>query len=271
MEAQDLMGIDHVIQEFFPIDLVDQEKFEDWVSPLRADPFAGAVDLLDSLEKKLTSEKTSVEQSTHIHRDYWEIFGGGNSLIKSSSSIRSKIARDLLNGSQKHENTLPRQTEEQLIQRIYGFGDLGRIRIVADFPSDIENLKIKLFDSDLFLGFYICPKGIKDFVFDPKLRQDGLKGHRARQFSVRVPIDHQRDFGFEVQLMTRLQHAWDRRNHPLYEWQRENQDWMDDQDAVELAVDDFACAEALHLVDRQADRNWLRLQDKFKNNQEVSS
>ena len=126
---------------------------------------------------------------------------------------------------------------------------------MTDFLSDVAYLQENLFDGGRLLGRYDCPKGIKDFVFDPNHR-DGLKGHRARQFSVRAPSGDNETFGFEVQLMTRLQHAWDRRNHPLYEWQREKYDWKDNPTAVRLAVNDFACAETLHLVDQQADRNW---------------
>jgi ppGpp synthetase/RelA/SpoT-type nucleotidyltranferase len=258
------MNIEEAIQHYFPDELTETEAFEDWLSPLRADANPGAGDLLDALGKKLSSEKEIREKATHIHRDYWETFGGGNRLLKSIPSIRSKLARDLLHEFEESGSALSRQTNEQLVNRVYGFGDLGRIRIVADFPSDIDHLQKILFDSDLFLGLYPCPKGVKDFIFDHHLR-DGLKGHRARQFSVRVKIDDYSDFGFEIQLMTRLQHAWDRRNHPLYEWQRENPDWRKDKEAVELAVDDFACSETLHLVDRQANINWNRLQAKLMN------
>ena len=188
-------------------------------------------------------------------------------MLKSVSNIRSKLARDIQDDilNEKKKDRVPRErlSEEELKIRVYKFGDLGRIRIIADFPSDIDCLQGELFQQQLFLGVYPCPKGIKDFIFDPNFR-DGLKGHRARQFSVRTGVNGELDFGFEVQLMTRLQHAWDRRNHPLYEWQRENNDWTENQKAVEIAVDDFACSETLHLVDRQADRNWIRFQDFLK-------
>lgn len=258
------MDIDKVIQKYFPRALSDPDSFEDWLSPLRDDAFPGSVDLLSELEAKLASEKDGLIAKTNIKRDYWEIFGGNDKLLKSVAGIRSKLARDLLDELKKGPNLLTRQSEARLASYVYGFGDLGRIRIVTDFPSDIDYLQNTLFDTDLFLGAYPCPKGIKDFVFDPRLR-GGLKGHRARQFSVRVAVDGQSDFGFEIQLMTRLQHAWDRRNHPLYEWQRETPNWQEDEEAVKLAVDDFACSEALHLVDRQADRNWNRLQKKLEN------
>lgn len=253
-------GIESVIQRLFPEHLRDSLAFDEWSSPIREDVSPGAADLVTLLERRLDSTKAKYRKDSGLSRDCWELFGGeGGRTIKSSASIRSKLARDLRNAT----ITAPAETENSLRKKILEFGDLGRVRIVADFPSDITSLRENLFKDGKFLDRYECPKPIKDFVFDPSMR-DGLKGHRAHQFSVRVPIDHVETFGFEVQLMTRLQHAWDRRNHPLYEWQREYPEWIDNQAAVELAVNDFACAEAMHLVDRQADENWQRLQELLR-------
>jgi ppGpp synthetase/RelA/SpoT-type nucleotidyltranferase len=248
--------IDSVISRLFPEDLVDPDVFDDWSSQIRQDAQPGAADLVVRLEQELECAKEQYVAQCGLQRDCWELFGGeGDKTIKSARSIRSKLARGFLD----EKITACKKTKEALRSAILEFSDLGRVRIVADFPSDIASLEQRLFNAGVFLGHYQCPKGIKDFVFDPTMR-NGLKGHRARQFSVRVPLDDKTCFGFEVQLMTRLQHVWDRRNHPLYEWQRETLSWMNESDAVELAVDDFACAEALHLVDRQADQNWKRLQ-----------
>jgi ppGpp synthetase/RelA/SpoT-type nucleotidyltranferase len=252
-------AIEQTIREHFPYELIDDVGFDDWCNPFRMDASSGAADLLILLERRLEELKAQSIASSGIDRDCWGVFGGGDRLIKSTKSIRSKLARDIL-GDIQDGKTVQKLTMEVLAHKIYAFSDFGRIRIVADFPSDVDCLQAELFNNELFLGEYVCPKKIKDFVFDPNLR-DGLKGHRARQFSVRVPVDKDVSFGFEVQLMTRLQHVWDRRNHPLYEWQRENPDWSEDQEAMELAVDDFACAETLHLVDRQADNNWRRFLD----------
>ncbi|MCE5265518.1 MAG: hypothetical protein LLG97_18560 [Deltaproteobacteria bacterium] len=254
--------IEQVIRAYFPDELADPEAFADWCEPLRQKANPEAANLLSKLETSLDSIKSDCQDADRSGRDFWELFGGAERLVKSAASIRSKLARDLHAEQSDGKSDATKQTVEQLADRVYGFSDLGRIRIVADFPSDVSCLQKKLFEEKKFLGVYLCPNGIKDFVFDPKLR-NGLKGHRARQFSARVRIDSSTGFGFEVQLMTRLQHAWDRRNHPLYEWQREHPDWQKIPNAVQLAVDDFACAEALHLVDRQADMNWQRLKEEF--------
>lgn len=252
--------IESVIQRLLPEALGDVSAFDDWCSPIRQDAYPGGANLVALLDQQLELAKAECYAAGDLKRDHWELFGGdGDKVIKSAGSVRSKLARDLM----AEKITAKRKTEGSLHRRILEFSDLGRVRIVADFPSDIAFLRKRLFTDKNFIGKYKCPKGIKDFVFDPSMRND-LKGHRALQFSVRVPINDTTDFGFEVQLMTRLQHAWDRRNHPLYEWQREKPDWMGNRVAVELAVDDFACAEALHLVDRQADQNWKRLQKLLK-------
>jgi hypothetical protein len=52
--------------------------------------------------------------------------------------------------------------------------------------------------------------------------------------------------------MTLLQAAWDQRNHPMYDLLREGNDLSD-----RLIINDVALAETLHLVDQQANRNWV--------------
>lgn len=243
--------MEQAIRNLFPDELIGIESFEDWCSQLRMEAFPGAANLMRLLEKQLEQDLRICAEQDETKRDFWELFGRTDDrLIKSVNSIRSKLSRDL-----QTDKVTSRMTADELRRRVLEFGDLGRIRIVADLLSDVAFLRKSLFEGGKLLGSYPCPKGIKDFVFDPNHR-DGLKGHRALQFSVRAPCGDDETFGFEVQLMTRLQHAWDRRNHPLYEWQREKHDWKDNPAAVRLAVNDFACAETLHLVDQQADRNW---------------
>lgn len=245
--------INKKIKKIFPRDLTDYNAFEDWCETIRERVRPGAADIVSELNKKLKHEKERCTEIEKSPRDFWDLFGDGNPL-KSVSSIRSKLARDFIEKKQ-----LVCVTKEDLEKRIYKFSDLGRVRIVCTFNWDAVYLQEALFESDKFLEKYECPKGIKDFIFDPDIR-DGLKGHRARQFSVNISFDNNTAFGFEVQIMTLLQHVWDRRNHPIYEWLREKKDL-----STELKVNDFACAETLHLVDQQADRNWTNFL-KEKNN-----
>jgi ppGpp synthetase/RelA/SpoT-type nucleotidyltranferase len=248
--------IDLVVERLFPANLIPFDSFEEWCELVREEVQPAAADLISQLESCLETAKSTCATKCNPRSGCWERFGGeGDQLIKSVTSIRSKLARDHLDVIKAPQKL----TVEDLRKTILEFGDLGRVRLVGDFPSDVICLRDNLLVDNKFLERYDCPKGIKDFVYD-RSKRDGLKGHRARQFSVWVPLDGTTGFGFEVQLMTRLQHAWDRRNHPFYEWQREHPNWVKSPAAVELAVNDFACAETLHLVDRQADQNWQELQ-----------
>ena len=247
--------IDVIVEQLFPKELIDFNEFTDWCTLIREEVQYSAADLIYRLNNYLDSNAAECTQKCSPRPICWELFGDeGDRLIKSVYSIRSKLARDMMNRNDSDS----RFSIEELRKKILSFSDLGRVRLVGEYPSDIQCLRKKLFRNKLFINHYKCPKGAKDFVFDPKMR-DGLKGHRALQFSVKVPIDSTIGFKFEIQLMTRLQHAWDRRNHLLYEWQREHPNWKEDNLIVELAVNDFACAEALHLVDQQADHNQSKL------------
>ena len=76
---------------------------------------------------------------------------------------------------------------------------------------------------------------MKDFVRDVN-RRAPLLGHRAVQFTVL-----REDVRTEIQIMTSLQHAWDRRNHCFYEWLREGNGG---EATLDLRIDDHAVAEA---------------------------
>ncbi len=88
---------------------------------------------------------------------------------------------------------------------------------------------------------------MKDFVRDVN-RRAPLLGHRAVQFTVL-----REDVRTEIQIMTSLQHAWDRRNHCFYEWLREGNGG---EATLDLRIDDHAVAEALHVADQMADHNF---------------
>lgn len=93
----------------------------------------------------------------------------------------------------------------------------------------------------------------KDFVRDEQQRR-ALAGHRAIQFVVAVPGSAEAP-RVEIQIMTALQHVWDRRNHCVYEWLRAG-DTARGAGAIDLRVDDHAIAETLHVADAFADHNF---------------
>ncbi len=251
--------IDSVITRTFPADLVEADRFEDWCEIILEQVQPVAADVIRELEDALENEKKKLAEQEKVNRDYWELFGHENP-VKSVRSIRSKLARDICDEEQKRGTRISIPLNHKGIEnRIYQFSDVGRVRIICTFCSDAQYLSHILLNGDRFLNKYECPNGIKDFIYDPEKR-DGLKGHRARQFSARVPVESDITFGFEVQFMSLLQHAWDRRNHPIYEWIRENKELSSG-----LIVNDFACSEALHVVDQQADRNWGKFLEETQN------
>lgn len=251
--------IESVIARAFPVELINTNRFEEWCADnIRERIQPAAANVIWELESRLASEKEKLEVQEKVNRDSWELFGNENP-VKSVRSIRSKLARDIYDEEKRGEKIDLPLTTVEMENRIYQFSDLGRIRIVGTFYCDVKRLSSVLLTGNRFLNRYECPKGIKDFIYDPEKR-DGLRGHRAHQLSVRIPFESDIIFGFEVQFMTLLQHAWDRRNHPIYEWIRENKEL-----SSELKVNDFACSEALHVVDQQADRNWEKFLEEAKN------
>ena len=100
-------------------------------------------------------------------------------------------------------------------------------------------------------GRYPVVAAMKDYVEDLSKRTPA-SGHRAKQFAVAVRTGHGAEtVRVEIQLMTTVQHAWDQRNHPIYEWSREGDKLPD-----HLVIRDVALAETLYLVDQQAAHNW---------------
>jgi ppGpp synthetase/RelA/SpoT-type nucleotidyltranferase len=226
--------------------LSDPEQWEGWfhqhVTPL-VDP--AYQELSDAVSSALDELRAAEEASEKVHRDRWDVFAPCP--IKSAARVRTKLAADGVEG------------DDDLLERVLALGDLARFRIVATLKRDVVRCRRafvshdpKSPESKLFLGRYAIHK-LKDFVRDESLRKP-LVGHRALQLVVEVPSDG-RTVRVEVQVMTQLQHAWDRRNHAMYEWLRENQ-MCGVEEVDELRVDDHAVAESLHAIDALADHNY---------------
>lgn len=154
--------------------------------------------------------------------------------LKTAASVKRKLEADF---KMKPPEVLD---SDRLWKEVTALGDLGRFRIVCSLPRDVERIRGPLCRLNGDFG------RVKDFVRDMEFRTP-LRGHRAVQFTVR-----REGVSAEIQIMTSLQHVWDRRNHCFYEWLREGRE----HEALDLRVDDHAVAEALHVVDRMADHNF---------------
>jgi len=248
MSKSEMRLVEQILEELLPEQIVPERGFERWFAPLKLRVRAQALKLHGEVGVRLETARQEILRREGLVRDVWFMTGGdGVSLMKSVPSVRSRLGRKLLEDGDRPDRRLSLEEAEEIV---LSFRDLGRFRVVCDLPLDVEEArKILLPEPGAFLlGRY--PADSKDYTYDLNLRK-ALKGHRAWHFKVEVEgADGQRTF-VEIQLMTLLQHAWDRRNHPLYEWYREGGSLP-----ARLQINDIALAETLHLVDEQASRNW---------------
>lgn len=243
--------IDDVMNRFMPAGLATTEALEACLAPMLLDLPGRAEELLDAVKAALDAERNRIIEDEGGARPVWDYFRGGEQVAKSVASIRSKLGRDILKAVIRGGLPTRPLTEDEVVERVLSFPDLGRFRVICDFSADADRaVRVLLGEEHRVLLERFPLRGVfKDYVFDLSKR-DPAKGHRARQFSVMVR-GRRHQYGVEIQVMTLLQHAWDRRNHPVYEWSREGGELPDD-----FVLRDVATAETLFLVDEQASRNW---------------
>ncbi len=235
-----------------PVRIGVDRGFARWLEPLMHRIQVAALRVNDDVRKALESARERILEREGGRRTVWFVTGtDGKSLMKSITSIRSKLARKLCEREDAGRLPEGRMSLDQVEKLLLTFGDLGRFRIVCDLSLDVKKaMEVLQAEESLLLGRYPVRK-YKDFVYNLELRRPA-RGHRAQQLTVEVEEDGHPVL-VEIQLMTLLQDAWDRRNHPLYEWQRDRES---DLLPPELRINDAALAETLHLVDEQATRNW---------------
>jgi ppGpp synthetase/RelA/SpoT-type nucleotidyltranferase len=231
-----------------------ESHFENWIEPLKRNIQIAVHEVEDQVRAVLDGMARDISGRESCRRTVYEIFKGGKSPTKSASSIRSKIGRTLL------EDGVPRRTlsPAQVRRMILRFPDLGRFRIVCALSSDVEEALLALLGAKQkrLARCYPVVVKVKDYVEDLSKRSPS-SGHRAKQFAVAVRTGPGAEIvRVEIQLMTTVQHAWDQRNHPIYEWTREGDKLPD-----HLVIRDVALAETLYLVDQQASQNWRDILD----------
>jgi len=244
-------SIQQILSERLPEEIGTARDFERWFEPLKNRVLLAVQRVHDDVGAALDAAREKIHEREGCARDVWFLTGtDGESLMKSVASVRSKLGRELL----EREATLlaGRMSLDQIEKLLLSFRDLGRFRVVCDLSLDVKEARKVLFprSEKTLLDRYPLFGEIKDFSYDLELRKL-VRGHRAQQFTLEVDEDGG-SVRVEIQLMTLLQNAWDHRNHPLYEWDREGGSLP-----PSLRVNDVALAETLHLVDEQASRNWL--------------
>jgi ppGpp synthetase/RelA/SpoT-type nucleotidyltranferase len=233
-----------------PQGLRAEDEFSAWFEPLKRRTQIATQEVHDAVNGLLAAEAARIHAEEDCERKVYELVAGGGSLTKSARSIHSKIGREL---GKTRKGRGPRLTLRQVHNLILRFPDLGRFRIVCSLSCDVERaLRVLLgADRQQLAGRYPLVEAVKDYVEDLS-RRSPSRGHRAKQFTVGVQTGQGTEVvRVEIQLMTTVQHAWDQRNHPVYEWTREGETLPD-----HLVIRDVALAETLYLVDEQASRNW---------------
>ena len=242
-------SVQQILVERLPEQIRAVRDFEHWFGPLSRRVEVAAARVHGDVSRVLESTKKQIFEQEGVQRKIWFVTGTEKSL-KSVASVRSKLGRELCEREKEGRLSDGCMSLDRVEKLVLGFGDLGRFRIVCDLSLDVKiAMEVLQAEQDLLLGRYPIHK-YKDFVYNLQLRRPA-RGHRAQQLTVEVE-EGDRMVLVEIQLMTLLQDAWDRRNHPLYEWQREGGSLPN-----ELQINDVALAETLHLVDAQAARNWL--------------
>lgn len=205
-----------------------QEEIRPFVQPM-------VIGLLEEAKEVLRKLQIDATADEGLERDRWALFEEHSE--KSASSVKRKVANDLTAAGRDRDAF----NLADLRRSVLDLGDLGRFRVVGALPRDVRRVRPPL------LGLSGASDRVKDFVRDVS-RRAPLLGHRAVQFTVA-----RGGVRAEIQIMTSLQHAWDRRNHCFYEWLREGNGG---EGTLDLRIDDHAVAEALHVADQMADHNF---------------
>lgn len=160
-----------------------------------------------------------------------------NYQIKPEESIIEKIWRSQI----QHEKDEKEHGMYTIDNFHYLMEDIIRFRILCNYLRDIEAMK-KLLPEKLTEVGYFLKEGPKDFInLEPGKR---TKGHRAVHFIFRANLNNQ-DYLFEVQLMTILQHAWDKKDHHLvYEFIRNKKEVP-----LKIKIRSYAMSELLYVAD----------------------
>lgn len=234
---------------FLPPSLRDWDAFEAFFERrIKPDAvsagYAVHVATADALEE--LSESTCNDEG--FHREVCQPFRYDEKTItKSAASARTKLWRDHAAGRRASFDD-----EDSVEEALRSFGDLARFRVVFTLLADVDRALDRLLsqraEHGLYLGRFEVVR-FKDFVLD-RATTPG-RGHRARQFTVRADEATDRPVMVEIQFMTLLQHAWDRRNHPIYEHTRAGEELP-----PSVGLIDFAMSETLYLLDRHADDAW---------------
>lgn len=167
--------------------------------------------------------------------------------IKSSASIIDKIIRSRLEAEKKKQKGESYQAWglDNFVQEM---ADLARFRIVCNFLTDVYEVAECIRRIETIIKFF------EEFDF-----KDGIRQHRriSGERSVKI-ILRQRNpprLFLEIQIMTQLQEAWDKKDHYLvYEKRRSSSKSDEDNFPNYLDAKMSAMADLLYIADDYFDQ-----------------
>lgn len=186
---------------------------------------------------------------------------------KQPSSIITKMCRIIKDTKDKNPAwlTYKDNAEAFLDHFLYTeLSDVARFRIVCNYISDVRHLGEYLRNSPKLraqIPLFDPERDYKDRIDDLELRERA-QGHRAIHLSLPFKIE-ERVVRVEVQLMTMLQEAWDKKDHPIYEKRRIGREIPPSAQIKLRAMSDL-----LYVADEFSDTLW---QDITRDEQPVAA
>ena len=242
------------ISKYFPTHYKTPERFREYLLP--------KIHLRETLCTVVKAEIDTelnplIEQ--YKHRFFCRI--DDTQLLKSPTSIVDKLYRSY---KERPTNDVPDSGHYDLENSVTTMTDLARFRIVCNFLSDVTKVSEKIENSENLNSFF----DIKQKSSVNQRPKDRKSGERSIKFT----MEYKKRPGLflEIQVMTQLQEAWDKKDHFLvYEKHRQAPDKDDECFPDFLDAKMLAMSELLYVADNYFDE--LRASREYKNNNEVTS
>ena len=167
--------------------------------------------------------------------------------IKSPVSVIEKILRSEKEAREKQADEKETSTEYDLANFYTSMTDLARFRIVCNFLTDVEEVSHSIEQSKDIENFFVLYE-ISNTIRQHK-RKSGERSIKIVLKQIRPP-----NLFLEIQIMTQLQEAWDKKDHYLvYEKRRSSSHSADVNFPTYLDEKMFAMAELLYVADDYVD------------------
>lgn len=226
------------IREHLPPPYNAPERYEEYILPR-----IQTHDVLCTATKASTAKLLEPLIRRHHHRFFCRIDDSHQQ--KSAASIVEKIRRSQEKKAGPGE---PEPIQYDIANFSEKMPDLARFRIVCNFLHDVELVENAIEQSQEFIEKFNINK-TSSITLRPRLRKSGER-------SVKFTLEYRARPGLflEIQVMTQLQEAWDKKDHFLvYEKRRLNPEKDEENFPDYLDSKMFAMSELLFISDQYFD------------------